>query len=82
VPVTTADGEATVAVPGGTSSGRVLRLRGKGLPNPGGTPGDLLAHVMIMVPSSLGARERKLFAELAKISTFNPRRDPRRGGTR
>jgi curved DNA-binding protein len=72
-PVATVDGEATVAVPPGTSSGRALRLRGKGLPNPGGTPGDLLAHVMIMVPGSLSARERELFAELARISTFNPR---------
>ena len=37
-------------VPAGTSSGRRLRLRGRGMPNPSGTPGDLYAEVQIMVP--------------------------------
>src|SRR4029453_12028443 len=74
VPVDTPGGEAKVKVPAGSSSGRRLRLRGQGMPNPSGQPGDLYAEVRIMVPRSPGRRERELFEELAKVSDFNPRR--------
>jgi curved DNA-binding protein len=72
--VDTPDGEAKVKVPAGTSSGRRLRLRGRGLPNPQGTPGDLLAEVKIIVPGKLSREERRLFTELAAASTFSPRK--------
>jgi curved DNA-binding protein len=72
--VDTPDGEAKVKVPAGTSSGRRLRLRGRGLPNPRGTPGDLLAEARIMVPGKLSHEERRLFTELAATSTFSPRK--------
>jgi curved DNA-binding protein len=72
--VDTPAGEAKVRVPPGTSSGRRLRLRGRGLPNPRGTPGDLLAEVQIMVPAHPNADERRLFQELAAASSFDPRR--------
>lgn len=68
------DGEAKVTVPAGTSSGRRLRLRGRGLPNPRGTPGDLYAVAKIMVPRRLSRKERRLFEELAAESSFDPRR--------
>jgi curved DNA-binding protein CbpA len=67
-------GEAKVRVPPGSSTGRRLRLRGEGLPNPRGTPGDLYAEVKIMVPKKLTSRERELFSQLARESTFDPRR--------
>jgi curved DNA-binding protein len=73
VAVDTPVGEAKVRVPPGTSSGRRLRLRGRGLPNPRGTAGDLFAEVRIMVPASLTDNERRLFEELAATSTFDPR---------
>jgi curved DNA-binding protein len=82
VPVATPGGEAKVTVPPGTSTGRRLRLRGEGMPDPRGQPGDLYAEVKIMVPSRLTDRERELFSELAAASTFDPRRpgsDGRRG---
>lgn len=66
-------GEAKVKVPPGTSSGRKLRIAGKGLPNPKGSPGDLYAEVRIMVPSKLTQDEKRLFEELAKVSKFDPR---------
>jgi curved DNA-binding protein len=72
--VDTPGGEAKVKVPAGTSSGRRLRLRGRGLPRPGGTAGDLYAEARIMVPSRLSAAERRLFEELAAASDFDPRR--------
>jgi curved DNA-binding protein len=74
VPVDTPGGEAKVKVPPGTSSGRRLRLRGRGLPNPRGEPGDLFAEVRIMVPPELTPEERRLFEELAAVSDFDPRK--------
>jgi curved DNA-binding protein len=74
VAVDTPGGEAKVKVPAGTSSGRRLRLRGRGLPNPRGRSGDLFAEVQIMVPTRLSAEERRLFQEMANISSFDPRR--------
>jgi curved DNA-binding protein len=74
VAVETPDGEAKVKVPAGTSSGRRLRLRGRGLPNPKGTAGDLYAEARVLVPRKLSAEERRLFEELAATSTFDPRR--------
>ncbi|MCU1449701.1 MAG: molecular chaperone DnaJ [Acidimicrobiales bacterium] len=75
VPVETPDGgEAKVTLPAGSSSGRRLRLRGKGMPNPKGTPGDLYAQVMIMVPKRVSGRTKELFEELARESHFDPRR--------
>ena len=74
VPVPTPGGETKVTVPAGSSSGRRLRLRGQGMPDPAGHPGDLFAEIKIMVPPRLSERERELFSELATSSTFDPRR--------
>ncbi|GAA5025899.1 DnaJ C-terminal domain-containing protein [Actinopolymorpha pittospori] len=69
VQVETPGGEAKVKVPPGTSSGRRLRLRGRGMPNPRGEPGDLYAEARIMVPRHLSDEERRLYSELARVST-------------
>ncbi|HEY2665560.1 MAG TPA: DnaJ C-terminal domain-containing protein [Actinomycetota bacterium] len=69
-------GEAKLKVPAGTSSGRRLRLKGRGLPNPKGRPGDLYAEARIMVPPRLNAKERDLFQQLAAVSDFDPRGRP------
>jgi curved DNA-binding protein len=76
VPVDTPGGEATVKVPRGTSTGRRLRLRGRGLPNPNGKPGDLFAEAKVMVPRELTKEEERLFEEMAGTSKFDPRRHP------
>lgn len=78
VPLVAPAGELKVQVPAGSSSGRRLRLRGQGIPHPSGTPGDLFAEVEIAVPHHAGDRERELFEELAKVSTFDPRTEARR----
>jgi curved DNA-binding protein len=77
VPVDSPGGEHKVTVPAGSSSGRRLRLRGRGMPNPKATAGDLYAVVQIMVPSKLTDRERELFEELGRVSDFDARQ--RRG---
>lgn len=74
VAIETPGGEAKVKVPPGTSSGRRLRLRGLGLPNPRGEPGDLYAEIRIMVPREPNDAERRLFEQLAAVSEFDPRR--------
>jgi curved DNA-binding protein len=73
VPVSTLTGTAQVRVPAGSSSGRRLRLRGRGLPAGGGKRGDLYATVQIAVPKQLSDEERELFEKLATVSDFNPR---------
>jgi curved DNA-binding protein len=73
VEVRTLTGTARVKVPAGSSSGRTLRLRGEGMPGPGGNRGDLLASVRIMVPKRLSKEERELFERLAEVSDYDPR---------
>jgi curved DNA-binding protein len=73
VRIETPGGPATINVPPGTSSGRRLRLKGRGLPNRRGEPGDFYAEANIRVPSSLSPEERRLFEELRERSTFQPR---------
>ena len=74
VEVVTLDGRAAVRVPAGTQSGQSFRLRGKGMPRKGGDGrGDFFAVVKIVVPRELSDRERALFEELAKTSSFKPR---------
>ena len=68
VPVQTPTGTAQVRVPAGSSSGRRLRLRGRGLPKTGGGSGDLHAIVKITVPKQLSDRERELYEQLAESS--------------
>jgi curved DNA-binding protein len=74
VPVPTPGGDVKVKVPSGSSSGKRLRLRGKGMPSARGRPGDAYAVIKIMVPAKLTEPERRLFEELARTSTFDPRR--------
>ncbi len=74
VPVKTLSSSARVRVPAGSSSGRRLRLRGEGLPNASGPPGNLYAVLAIHVPKRLTKAERELFQQLADVSKFDPRK--------
>ena len=71
--IRTLDGDVTVKIPAGSSSGRKVRLRGKGFPGKNGVNGDLFAEIKIMVPTELADRDRELFEQLAEESEFNPR---------
>ncbi|MGR0162211.1 DnaJ C-terminal domain-containing protein [Paenarthrobacter nitroguajacolicus] len=66
-------GPVTMTVPEGSSSGRRLRLRGQGLPDPKGQPGNLYAEIRVMVPPRLSSEVRKLYEQLAAVSDFHPR---------
>jgi molecular chaperone DnaJ len=63
----------TVKVPPGTSSGRRLRVRGRGAPRPGGGRGDLIVTIDVVVPPKLSPKARAAFQELAKALPEDPR---------
>jgi DnaJ-class molecular chaperone len=63
--VATIDGRADVKVPAGTSSGKKLRLRGKGLSR-SGQPGDHYVTVQIDVPGDLDEEAQKLLVQLVQ----------------
>ena len=71
--IDTLDGAVTVRVPEGSSSGRKIRLRGKGFPAGNGANGDLLAEIRVMVPETLTDEQRELFEQLKESSEFDPR---------
>lgn len=71
VEIPTIDGRVKVKIESGTQPGKVLRLRGKGLPsvNQYGT-GDLLVNISVYVPESLSRDERKLIEKLEESDNF------------
>lgn len=73
--VETPQGRVGVRIPPGSSSGRKIRLRGRGLPQPGNPEkrGDLYAEIKVVVPERLSERERELFEQLAQTSEFKAR---------
>ena len=71
VEVPTIDGKAKISIAAGTHAGKVLRLRGKGLPSVNGYGrGDLLVVVDITIPSSLTSEEKALLQQLADMPHF------------
>jgi curved DNA-binding protein len=73
VDLPTPGGMVSLRVPPNTRAGQKLRLGGRGMKRTTGAAGHLYAVVQIVVPGVVTDRERALHAELAKLSTFNPR---------
>ena len=68
VDVPTLEGRANVKVPAGTQSGQVFRLRGKGITNVNGHDrGDLMARLIVEVPSHLNAEQRQKLEEFSAL---------------
>jgi molecular chaperone DnaJ len=64
---------ADVDVPAGTPSGRIVRVRHRGLPSlRGGSRGDLLVRLVIWVPNRVSAEERRLLEELRRSESHKP----------
>lgn len=71
VEVPTVDARAKIKIEPGTQAGKVLRLRGKGIPDVNGYGrGDILVVVNIDVPSSVSASEKGLLEQLAQTEHF------------
>ena len=73
ISVPTLNGRVNIKIPPGTQSGQKLRVRGRGLPQRGGSSGDLIVETRIEVPAKVTDAERKLWDQLAKESRFDPR---------
>jgi molecular chaperone DnaJ len=68
VDVPTLEGRAHLKIPAGTQSGQVFKLRGKGIVNVNGRDrGDLLARLIVEVPSRLNAEQRSKLEEFAAL---------------
>lgn len=66
--VPTLDGEMELKIPPGTQNGEAFRIKGKGVPRlQGKGKGDQMIIVRVITPKSMGANQRRLFQELAKI---------------
>jgi curved DNA-binding protein len=75
VDLPTPHGRVTLTVPAGSSSGRVLRMKGMGIKTDKGS-GDLLVELEIVVPEKLTDEQRETIrAALAKVEVGNPRLD-------
>ena len=77
--IPTLEGTAKLRVPAETQSGKVFRLRGKGIKGVRTNAyGDLLCHVVVETPVNLSARQRELLEELEEINQREAgKHDPR-----
>ena len=71
--IPTLSGKAQIKIPPGTSSGQVLRLKGKGFPRIGGIgTGDMLVRLTVDTPNKINSRQREILEELNKYSEETP----------
>ena len=71
--IRTLDGEVRVRIPAGTSSGRKIRVRGRGYPGGKGEErGDLIAELRVVIPAELGEEEKKLYERLRELAKAQP----------
>jgi len=74
VKVPTLDGQVTVRIPPGTPSGKVLRVRGRGVHADGkASGGDLLVTVDVQVPVNLNSAQRSAIESVASTLDEDPR---------
>jgi len=70
--IPTIEGKVKVKIDAGTQSGKILRLRGKGLPTYGSYgKGDLLVKINVLIPKNITKDERKIFERLQKSPSFD-----------
>lgn len=73
VDVPTLSGKARIKVPAGTQSGKIMRLRNKGIPNVEGFGhGDLLVHVNVWTPKEVSKENQRIFESLRDDPDFEP----------
>lgn len=73
VEVPTLDGKVKIKIPGGTQSGKIFRLRGKGVPSVQGYDrGDQLIHVNLWTPKTLNSEEKEILERMKDLPNFQP----------
>ncbi|WP_120995931.1 molecular chaperone DnaJ [Stutzerimonas urumqiensis] len=79
--VPTLDGRVKLKIPEGTQTGKLFRLRGKGVaPVRGGAPGDLMCRVAVETPVNLNKRQRELLDEFRKSLQSDSSHSPKASG--
>ena len=74
--IPTVDGRVKIKIDPGTQSGKILRLRGKGIPEINGYGrGDLLVNIQVWTPQSVTRDEAKIIEKLKESSSFTPKPD-------
>ncbi|MBM3253158.1 MAG: molecular chaperone DnaJ [Candidatus Omnitrophica bacterium] len=69
IDVPTLDGKVSLKIPEGTQSGKIFRLKGRGIQNPSGLGrGDLNVRIIVETPIGLAPRQRELLEEFMRIS--------------
>jgi molecular chaperone DnaJ len=67
------DGKARITIPEGTQSGKLVRLKGKGLPSVNSYgQGDLIVHINVWTPKKLSKEEKKILNDLNESENFKP----------
>jgi molecular chaperone DnaJ len=73
VEIPTVESKVKIKIDPGTQPGKVLRLRGKGIPEVNGYGrGDLLVQINVWIPKTLNKEEKKLFEKMEQSDTFTP----------
>ena len=76
IEIPTVDGKVKIKIDPGTQPGKVLRLRGKGIPDVNGYgKGDLLVTINVWIPKTLSKEEKAMVEKMAKSQNFTPNPD-------
>src|SRR4029078_2524777 len=76
VEVPTIDGRAKIKIPAGTQSGKIFRLKGKGLPSINShEKGDQLIHVNVWTPQNVSTEEKSTLEKMQSSNNFQPKPD-------
>jgi molecular chaperone DnaJ len=76
--IPTIEGKVKIKIDAGTQSGRILRLRGKGLPEVNGYgKGDLLVNIQVWTPQNISKEDAKILEKLKTSESFVPKPDKR-----
>ncbi|MGO2359212.1 MAG: molecular chaperone DnaJ [Mesonia sp.] len=71
--IQTVNGKVRIKIEPGVQSGKILRLRGKGIPSINGYgKGDLLVHVNVWTPKTLSKEQKEFFEKMSGDSNFEP----------
>ena len=74
--IDTVTGKVRIKIEAGVQSGKILRLRGKGIPSINGYgKGDLLVHVNVWTPKTLSKSQKEFFESMREDEHFTPKPD-------
>ncbi|HDJ34676.1 MAG TPA: molecular chaperone DnaJ, partial [Bacteroidetes bacterium] len=72
--IPTVDGKVKIKIEAGTQPGKILRIRGKGLPDVNGyRKGDLLVHINVYIPREVTREEARILEKWKQSDSFTPR---------